>query len=105
MAKGKSDPKWKEKVLAWKKSNKTASDWCRENKIPLTTLTGWRKRFDQADQNQPFKINQPFIELKNSSSSNSGISLECNGIKIHLEPEFDMSVLKQCLACLREVIC
>jgi hypothetical protein len=105
MAKGKPNPDWKEKVINWKKSNKTPSDWCRENKIPVTTLIGWRKRFDQLGISQTFEINQPFIELKNNPLSNPGIFLEYEGIKIHLDPEFDAITLKRCLTCLKDVIC
>lgn len=106
MAKGKSNPNWKQRVLEWKASGKSPAAWSKENKIPYTTLLGWRNRFKKSDESQA--ITKPctgFIELKDQTSQNSGISLEYHGIKIHLDSEFNSIVLKQCLACLRGTLC
>jgi hypothetical protein len=102
MAKGKANPNWKRLVLEWKASGKTSKAWCEENKIPINTLSGWKKRLKKDElANAPSECKTGFIELKNHELSESGIFLECKGIKIHLKSQFDPSVLKQCLNCLR----
>ncbi len=102
MAKGVVNPDWKKLVLEWRASGKSSSVWCKENNIHNNTLSGWKKRLKQHEiNNTSVKSKTGFIELKNRESSDSGITLECNGIKIHLKTQFDSSVLKQCLNCLR----
>lgn len=105
MAKGKKYPNWKEKVHEWETSGKSANVWCKENQIPATTLVGWKKRLNHSSKNQRLESKKPFIELKDSSLSNSGIVLECHGVKIHIEQGFNNTVLKQCLVCLGGVAC
>lgn len=111
MAKGKPDPNWQKKVLEWQKSGKKIPAWCQENQIPYTTFLGWKLRFGNfhkklQSNTQPSKV---FIELQDKPLSNSqifsGVTLEYHGIKIHLETEFNATVLKQCLACLGGMPC
>jgi hypothetical protein len=102
MAKGKIEPNWKQKVLEWQASGKTARDWSKQNNIPYTTFSGWKKRFKQAVPT--IKKSSGFIELKDQSTC-SGISLEYHGIKISLQQGFNESVLKQCLQCLGGISC
>ena len=102
MAKGKANPDWKRLVLEWRASGKSSKAWCEENKIPNNTLSGWKKRLKKHElANVPIKSKTGFIELKNRELSESGISLECKGITIHLKTQFDSAILKQCLNCLR----
>lgn len=106
MAKGKPDPNWKEKVKEWESSNKNPKAWCKENQIPYTTLLGWRERLKKSNHNK-ISINptKNFIELKNRVPSDPGIIIECDGVKILLRRDFDKIVLKDCLDCLRGVLC
>jgi hypothetical protein len=111
MAKGRPDPNWQQKILEWQASGKKAQVWCKEQQIPQTTFSGWKKRlknsFKATQQNA--QSSTDFIELKDHPQSNSetcsGISLEYHGIKIHLNSGFNQVVLKQCLACLGGVSC
>lgn len=106
MAKGRAYNKPEEKVKDWQASGKPMSVWCRENDIPVTTFCGWKKRLEKHEpKNVSIQSKTKFIELKNRELSESGISLECNGIKIHLKTQFDFSTLKQCLEVLRGVTC
>ena len=104
MAKGIPDPQWQEKVLDWEASGKSASTWCKENKISVNTLSGWKKRLKKSSANLD-RAKSEFIELKDRVQSDTGITLEYNEIKIHLQAKFDKAVLKQCLDCLRGVLC
>lgn len=105
MAKGKSDPNWKEKVKEWESSKKNPKVWCQENQIPYTTLRGWRNRLKKSNHHSLKLPNADFIELKDQPQSNPGIILEFYGVKIQLMREFDKVVLKECLHCLKDVLC
>ena len=102
MAKGKHNPNWQEKVKEWESSNKSSKIWCQENKIPYTTLCGWRNRLKRSDPNTSAGN---FIELKDQISSSPGITLEYQGVRIQLNRDFDQVVLKECLHCLRGALC
>jgi hypothetical protein len=102
MAIGKSDPEWQKKFKIWQASGKSASEWCKENNIPLQTFYTWKKRLKA--QNQTRLKEQVFVELKNKSSD-SVILLEYKGFKIHLSMDFDVVQLKRCLAALKDAIC
>jgi hypothetical protein len=105
MAKGKCNPNWKEKVKEWESSNKSHKVWCQENKIPYTTLCGWRNRLKRSNQNTISNKPGNFIELKDQIRSDPGITLEYQGVKIQLKADFDKVVLKECLHCLRGALC
>jgi len=111
MATGKVDPNWKDKVLEWQASGKSVRAWCFENHIPITTFYGWKARLEKTLNNKSLtktkalKVKQEFIELKDQQSSGSGLILECEGVKIHLQANFDRFILRQCLDCLRGVSC
>jgi len=106
MAKGKRDPKWKEKVKEWEFSNKSTKVWCKENQIPYTTLCGWRHRLKKSNQNKTSNnLPNNFIELKDRIPLDPGIILECHGVSILLKRNFDKNTLKDCLDCLRGVTC
>lgn len=82
MAKGKIDPNWKQKVLAWKASGKSARDWSKQSNISYSTFSDWRKRFEKTMTST--KSSSGFVELKDQSTC-SGISLEYHDIKISLK--------------------
>jgi hypothetical protein len=104
MAKGKLDPQWQDKVREWEGSGKSARVWGQENNIPVNTLFGWRKRLKKSTANS-VRAKSGFIELKDSVPSDPGITLEYNGVNIHLRAHFDKAMLKQCLDCLRGILC
>jgi hypothetical protein len=90
---------WKEKVLQQRQSGLSAQRWCHENKIRPTTFHYWKdKFFPRANLSR-----SSFSELTDSTST--GITLECQGVHIHLDKYFDPSTLKRCLQTLKEVSC
>lgn len=102
MAKGKPNPNWKKLVQEWMDSGKSARVWCTDNQIPFNTLCGWRKRLKLfGNNNTSNEFQQAFVELKNLSPDESGVVLETDGVKIHLRVNFNITVLKQCLDCLK----
>ena len=108
---GKENSSWKDKVLEWQASGKSARAWCIENHIPVTTFYGWKTRLEKSSNNKSLiksktiKVKQEFIELKDQQSSTSGLILECEGVKIYLQSNFDQSILRRCLDCLRGAPC
>jgi hypothetical protein len=107
MAKGKRNQNWKDKVKEWESSNKSPKVWCQENKIPYTTLCGWRNRLKKSGHNNTIcnKFVENFIELEDQIPSDSRIILEYQGFKIQLNRDFDKVVLKECVYCLRDALC
>lgn len=99
---------WAEKIKQWKLSGKNAQVWCRENQVIYTTFMGWCKRLEINKPAQKPREQFPktqFIELKDLPKIHPAISLEYNGVIIHLKGEFDPSLMKKCLAVLRGVSC
>ena len=111
MVLGKKDPQWKDKVLECQASGKTIRAWCLENHIPITTFYGWKARLQKSFKDRPLakskakKVKQGFVELKDPTPCDPGLILECEGIKIHLQANFDSLILRRCLDCLRGVRC
>ena len=108
-----SEEYWKAKVQEWISSGKSAKAWCQENKVVYTTFLGWRDRLKFRNTQAAVKKNAldnhsskaHFIELKNQQKNYPDILLECEGVKIHLSPEFDAASLKKCLNVLRGLTC
>ena len=111
MTMGKANTNWKDKVLEWQVSGKSIRGWCLENHIPITTFYGWKARLEKLPKDRflkkskAIKVKQEFIELKDQPFSDSHLILEYEGVKIHLQANFDQVVLKQCLDCLRSASC
>lgn len=85
---------WKNKIQQQKTSGKSVSDWCRENQIKPKVFYYWRSKFFPAILQR-----SSFTEL--TSSRNTGIVIECGGVRICLEKHFDLTTLKHCLTALR----
>lgn len=110
MAIGKTSSTWKDKVLEWQASGKSVRAWCLENHIPVTTFYGWKARLEKSPdkslaKSKAIKVKQEFIELRDHPSSSIGFILECEGVKIHLQPSFNRVILRECLDCLRGLSC
>jgi hypothetical protein len=99
---------WAEKIKQWKLSGKNAQAWCRENQVIYTTFMGWCKRLEinkPAQNPRKQSLKAQFIELKDPPKIHPVISLEYNGVIIHLKGEFDPFLMKKCLAVLRGASC
>ncbi len=99
---------WTNKIEQWKLSGKKARVWCRENQVIYTTFLGWRNRLEDNNAkkiNRLASVKSQFIELKDQPKILPTISLECDGVIIHLKGEFDSTLLKKCVAVLRGASC
>ncbi len=106
---------WEIKVQQWLSSGKSVKVWCEENQVIYTTFLGWRNRLKCNDSDKINSLKQNslhsssvgahFTELKDKPKVCSGITLECEGVQIHLLAEFDPAILRKCLNVLRGVSC
>ena len=91
--------KWKEIILKQSQSNLSIVSWCSQNNIAVPTFCYWRnKLFPKPSLNR-----YAFTEIAQGNNDvRSGISLEYHGIKVHLEREFEPTVLQACLQVLKQ---
>lgn len=90
--------KWKDKIVQQQNSNKNISQWCKENQILPRSFYYWRSKI------YPKPIDRSsFTEL--TDSAKPGITIEYRGIRISIDKNFDLTVLKQCLNAIREIKC
>ena len=87
---------WTAKIAAWRSSGLSIAVWCRENAEGYHRFLYWRQRQQELDHGKPGK----FVELRPQVSP---ISLECNGIYIHLSAGFDAGLLEDILQLLKRV--
>lgn len=90
---------WQERFRRQRESGQSIKQWCRENQIITQTFYYWRvKLFSKPLLNRP-----DFTEL--ADIKESALIIECEGIRIHLDKDFDSCTLKRCLAILKEMKC
>jgi hypothetical protein len=87
--------KWSAKIEAWEHSGLSLAAWCRENSESYQRALYWRRRFTQAEKPD----SGMFIEL---SLPPAPISLECNGVLVHVARGFDPALLADVLSVLKE---
>jgi predicted methyltransferase len=89
---------WEEKILQQQKSGLSIQRWCNENQVVVCQFHYWKSRLF------PKQINtSSFTELV--ETKNGGVTLEYDGVRIHLDPNFDAITLKRCLSVVREGKC
>ena len=88
---------WKEKLEQQKNSGQPVNRWCKENGISIGKFYYWKEQF--------FPKQVKRSEFRELTSQKAGIRLECNGVFINLEADFDAHTLKRCVALLRELPC
>jgi len=85
---------WTAKMADWHRSGLSIADWCRKNSENYHRFLYWRKRLQASVHQEPGR----FVEL---SLATSPISLECNGIFVHVSAGFDAELLGDILSLLR----
>ena len=91
---------WQEKIRQQRESGLTIDKWCRQNHLPPHLFYYWKNRLFPRNQ----LTRSCFTELS-SDNQGTGISIEYQGVRIHLDKDFDPSTLKSCLSALRGVSC
>lgn len=86
---------WTTKIAAWRRSGLSIAAWCRENGEGYNRFLYWRKSL-QTPEHRP--ASGKFIELNLPVSP---ISLECNGIYVHVSAGFDAGLLGSILSLLK----
>ena len=85
---------WSAKITDWNRSGLSIAAWCRENTEGYHRFLYWRQRLREVDHGKPGK----FIELRPVTTP---ISLECNGIFVHVTMGFDARLLEDILMLLK----
>lgn len=97
---------WKVNILKQRESGLSVAVWCRENNFNTHNFGYWQKKLFP-------KIlgSSDFTEIKDKKNSENfiekgtGITMEYQGVRIHLDKQFDLSVLRRCLEVLRSAAC
>jgi len=82
---------WSDKITAWRRSGMTLAGWCRENSENYHRVLYWRKRLAVPDPGCFLEITVPAAP----------ITLECNGVLIHVSNGFDSGLLADLLSVLK----
>lgn len=82
---------WSAKITAWQQSGMTLAEWCREHTENYHRFLYWRKRLAAPDLGR-------FLEL---TAPAAPISLECNGVFVHISKGFDPGLLADILSVLK----
>lgn len=89
---------WETKILQQQKSHLSIERWCRENQVAVCQFHYWKSKLF------PRQITtSSFTELPHVKDIR--ITIECNGMCIHLDPDFDAVTLKRCLIVIKGVGC
>jgi hypothetical protein len=93
---------WRESILRQRQSGLPITKWCRENNIEVHVFGYWQsKLFPKTSEKYSFTEIHDRKDLP-AHLKEAGISIQYNGMHIHLKRQFDPSTLKQCLKVLKE---
>lgn len=87
-----STQEWSVKITAWQHSGMSVAAWCRENSENYHCFLYWRKRLATSAPGN-------FLEL--TLPATAPISLECNGVVVHVPRGFDPGLLADILSVLK----
>ena len=82
---------WSAKITAWQQSGMTLAGWCREQTENYHRFLYWRKRLAAPDPGRFLELTAPAVP----------ISLECNGVLVHISKGFDPGLLADILSVLK----
>ena len=97
---------WKKNILKQRESGLSVVAWCRENNFNAHTFGYWQgKLFPKKLESSNFTEIKDKTSSEDSNLKRAGIMLEYQRIHIHLDKDFDSSVLRQCLEVVRGAAC
>jgi hypothetical protein len=90
---------WQQRLTQWETSGiVSAAEWCRKHQINVDQFYYWKSRLTKKSLTP-----KDFVELPPTEAP--GIQLECNGVRIHLETNFDPILLVRCISLLKGSPC
>lgn len=103
----KEKQQWKENILKQRESGLSIACWCRKNNIVVHSFCYWRKKLfpkTLLDRSSFTEISDK-KKIDISDFKGAGISIEYQGIRVHIDRQFDALTLKRCLEALKDVAC
>jgi hypothetical protein len=85
---------WKEKILQQQNSGLSIERWCQEHQVVVCQFHYWKSKLFSKQINA-----SSFTEL--ADTKNVGVTIECDGVRIHLDPNFDAATFKRCLVIIK----
>lgn len=89
---------WEERILQQQNSGMPIARWCSQNQVVECQFYYWKSKLF------PRQIDASgFTELVDAKST--GVTIEYEGVRIYLDPNFDATTLKRCLSIIKEGKC
>jgi hypothetical protein len=89
---------WRERITQQQHSGLSVKGWCQENQVAACQFHYWKNKLTAKQIDSTV-----FTELVDDKKV--GITIEYEGMRIHLDPNFDAITLKRCLSVLKEGKC
>ena len=86
---------WEAKIRQQRESGLSIDRWCRQNQVTSCSFHYWKGRLQPKTE----LARSCFTELANDQGT--GISIECQGVRILIDKFFDPATLRNCLSALR----
>ena len=91
---------WAEKIRQQRNSGLNATSWCRKHQIAYSTFVYWKDCLSLK-----VHIRHPSFIKPSDAFTTAKVSIEYQGVRIHLDKGFDLAALKNCLSALRKIQC
>jgi hypothetical protein len=91
-------------IRKWSKSGLSTAQWCREQNMSYGQFIYWKGQFSRNNQKlSPSGVMQTdFVEIADSPSHTSGVSIHFQNLSIRLDRDFDKETLRRCLEILEK---
>jgi hypothetical protein len=89
---------WETRIRKQMESGLSVDRWCRENQIRPHAFYYWKERLFPKSLSRSH-----FSEILRPKTT--GISLECRGVVLRVDPHFDPATLRRCLSILMDPRC
>ncbi|CAM2006035.1 IS66 family insertion sequence element accessory protein TnpA [Acanthopleuribacter pedis] len=105
---------WSQRIRQWEASGLTQVEFCRRHQLKIATFRYWRQRLP-AKRHATAKGSLRLVPITNPAAeeelpaspsqpaSSQGLSIECNGISVRIDDQFNPETLARVIAVLRAV--
>jgi len=94
---------WNKQVQDWRESGQSIAAWCRQHDLAYHAFFYWRKRFAPETIATHSTPRKEFFELEDPGTEETGVHVECSGVRISLDRNFDEGCFLRCMRALRAV--